>query len=115
MALVTTAGEPVAGGSAGPAAGCAPLAARSAIRPLTASADIDGGSCSTTVRPAGAAARPAGEEHSNSSSARARALAGTAPHLTAFGPNAIQPAWDSGPLGLVAMSSVQHDTRTEHD
>src|SRR5207253_2079250 len=96
-------GEPVAGGAAGPAAGCGPLAARSAIRPLTASADIDGGSCSTTVRPAGSAARPAGEAHSKSSSARARARAGIAPNLTEFGPMAIPPARNSGPWGIALL------------
>ena len=54
------------------------MAARSAIRPLTASGDIDGSSCKTTVAPAGSAARTANVAHSRSSSARARVRAGIA-------------------------------------
>src|SRR5215472_19388895 len=66
---VIKAGEAASGGSAGGAAGWTPLAARSAIMPLTVSGDIEGGSCSTTVAPAGSAAQPAGGGHSRSNSA----------------------------------------------
>jgi hypothetical protein len=68
-------------GSTGVAVRSAPLAARSAIRPLTWSGDIDGGNCNTTVAPPGSAAHPTGVTQSRSSSAKARDRAAIAEYL----------------------------------
>ena len=67
--------------STGVAVGLAPLAARSAIRPLTWSGDIDAGNCNMTVAPSGSAAHPTGVTQSRSSSAKARDRAAIAEYL----------------------------------
>src|SRR5215471_5813364 len=71
-------------GSVGCVTGRAPLAARSAISPLTASGDVDGGSCnwSTIVAPAGSAAQLSGVAHIRSDSARTKDGTGTGQCLT---------------------------------
>ena len=79
---VINVGGATSGGSAAGAVGWTPLAARSAIRPLTWSGDIDRGNCNTTVAPAGSAAHPAGIAQSRSSSAKARDRAGIARYLS---------------------------------
>jgi len=78
---VIKAGPEAGGGSASCSAGRAPLAARSAIRPLTVSDDIVGGKCNTTVSPAGSASNPAGITNNRSNSAKARDRAGIAWYL----------------------------------
>src|SRR5215469_4126504 len=83
MSAVVNAGEAAAsGGSMGCANGRAPLAARSAISALTASGDIDGGSCRTIVGAGDSAALPAGSAQSTKNNAPAIARASIGQDLT---------------------------------
>ena len=72
-AVVIEVREPGSGAAA--VAGRAPLAARSAIRSRTASADIDGGRRSTIVAPAGSAGRAGGGAAASNMSAKAKVQA----------------------------------------
>src|ERR1700738_3518862 len=81
---VINGGGSAEGGSTEVTAGSAPLAARSAIRPLTWSGDIDAGNCNTTVAPAGSAAHPTGVTQSRSSSPKARDRAAITEYLSGF-------------------------------
>jgi len=51
-------------------------------QPLTASGDMVGGNCNTTVSPAGSASTPAGITNNRSSSAKARDRAGITRYLS---------------------------------
>src|SRR5215471_13794875 len=83
MSAVVNAGDAAAsGGSMDCATGCAPLAARSAISDLTASGDIEGGSCRTIVGAGGSAALPAGSVQSTKNNAPAIARASIGQDLT---------------------------------
>ena len=83
---VINVGAAASGGSAGAATGSAPLAARSAIRPLTWSGDIDGGNCNTTVVPACSAAPPAGGAQIRNNRARAMGRVGIMEYLSGYVP-----------------------------
>src|SRR4029077_7839676 len=81
---VINGGGSAEGGSTEVTAGSAPLAARSAIRPLTWSGDIDAGNCNTTVAPAGSAVHPTGVTQSRSSSPKARDRAAITEYFSGF-------------------------------
>jgi hypothetical protein len=89
--------------STGVAVGSAPLAARSAIRPLTWSDDIDAGNCNTTVAPAGSAAHPTGVTQSRSSSAKARDRAAIIEYLSGFASITRLPGRTRGRSGIGHM------------
>src|ERR1700738_4110674 len=93
-------------GSTGVAAGSAPLAARSAIRPLTWSGDIDAGNCNTTAAPASSAAHPAGVTQRRTSSPKAKDRAAIALYLgeIATKPPAKRPA--APPRALTRLAAL---------
>src|ERR1700738_5296805 len=78
---VINGGGSAEGGSTEVTGGSAPLAARSPIRPVTWSGDIDAGNCNTTVAPASSAAHPTGVTQSRSSSPKAKDRAAIALYL----------------------------------
>src|SRR5580692_4719220 len=104
---VINGGGSAEGGSTGVAAGSAPLAARSAIRPLTWSGDIDAGNCNTTVAPAGSAAHPTGVTQSRSSSPKARDRAAITEYLSGFASITRLPGRTGGRSGIGASRPLR--------
>src|SRR5580700_8988652 len=106
---VINGGGSAEGGSTEVTAGSAPLAARSAIRPLTWSGDIDAGNCNTTVAPAGSAAHPTGVTQSRSSSPKARDRAAIALYLSGFASITRLPGRTGGRSGLFLGAGASYE------